>query len=217
MQGIFVTSNNTGSGKTTIAREICSKLKDKTSVKVRKPVESGCKLINNQLFPEDAASLAKSCDSKEALDVICPYRFADAVSPEKASNDSGFDLNLANLIQACRKNSENGFFVVEGAGGIYSPIAKNTLNVDLAKDLNLPLVLVINDELGAISESLLSICAAKKNKLKVLCLILNNIKDNKLLNYQELKRYTEVPIIRFSLKNTSAFWRDFEPVIDKLL
>ena len=57
--------------------------------------------------------------------------------------------------------------MVEGAGGLYSPIAETTLNVDLAIELQLPLLIVIRDELGAVSQALLTLEAAKNNNLTV--------------------------------------------------
>ena len=217
MKGIFVTSNSTGAGKTTISKEISLRLRDKINLKVRKPVESGCLLVDNKLLPKDAIELAKACHSKEDLNIICPYRFQQAVNPEKASKDLGQTLTLKSLLKACKKNSKDGFFIIEGAGGIYSPIANKALNVDLAKKLQLPLVLVVNDELGAISQALLTIDAAYKNKLDVLCLVLNNIKDSKLSNYKDLKRYTKIPIICFSLKDSDNFWQEFQILLKPLL
>lgn len=217
MKGIFITSNNTGAGKTTIAKEISLRLKQKTNLKIRKPVESGCVLINDELFPKDAVGLIQASESKESLDIVCPYRFEQASDPEKASKDLGQDLTLENLLIACKRNSDDGFFIIEGAGGIYSPIADKSLNVDLARKLQLPLVLVVRDELGAISQALLTIEAAKNNKLNILCLILNNINNNKLSNHKILKNYTKTPIICFSLQDKNIFWQDFKPFINSLL
>ena len=82
--------------------------------------------------------------------------------------------------------------------GLYSPIAESALNVDLATELQLPLVIVIRDELGAISQALLTLEAAKKNKLIVACVVLNAAKSNNLSNKEALAAYTKTPIISFS-------------------
>ena len=74
-------------------------------------------------------------------------------------------LSIDALVSACNADTEDSFVVVEGAGGLYSPIADASLNSDLAKRLQVPVVIVIRDELGAISQALLTIEAAKKNKL----------------------------------------------------
>jgi hypothetical protein len=47
--------------------------------------------------------------------------------------------------------------------GLYSPMAQQVLNSDFAVAINLPMVIVVKDELGAINQALLSIEAAKKH------------------------------------------------------
>jgi len=103
--------------------------------------------------------------------------------------------------------------LVEGAGGLYSPIAEATLNVDLAIELQLPLLIVIRDELGAISQALLTLEAAKKNKLAVACVVLNVVKSNNLSNKEALSAYTETPVISFSQRSLGAFCSEIEKLI----
>ena len=90
------------------------------------------------------------------------------------------------------------FVLVEGAGGLYSPIAEAALNADLANELQLPLLIVVRDELGAISQALLTLEAAKKNKLTVACVVLNVVESNSLSNKEALAAYTKTPVISFS-------------------
>ena len=213
MNGIFLTGSNTEVGKTTVAVEIASRLSKNIVVKVRKPVESGCSVVNNKLIPSDAIALSAACGDKEPIALVCSYCFAMEASPEKASNNFGKNLDLEKLVDACKKGVGRDFVVLEGVGGIYSPIAKKVLNVDLAKALNLPLVLVVRDELGAISQALLTIEAAKKNNLKVVCVVLNQIKPNKLSNFDALKAYTKTPLVCFSLYELDEFWQNIKDLI----
>jgi dethiobiotin synthetase len=103
--------------------------------------------------------------------------------------------------------------VVEGAGGLYSPIADASLNSDLAKRLQVPIVIVIRDELGAISQALLTIEAANKNKLSVSCVVLNAIQANNLCNKEALTAYTKIPVVSFSKKNLGLFYSEIEGLI----
>ena len=107
----------------------------------------------------------------------------------------------------------DSFVLVEGAGGIYSPIAERSLNSDLAVCLQLPVIIVVRDELGAVSQGLLAIEAAKKNNLKIVCLVLNEIKPNTLSNKESLTAYTDVPILPFAKGNIEFFNSKIERLI----
>ncbi len=213
MKGVFVTGSNTGVGKTTVAIEIVRFLSQKQDLKVRKPVETGCSDGGTANGPKDAILLSDACTQKEPLSLVCPYRFELEASAESASNKAGKELSLDDLIKACLENTKGNFVLVEGAGGLYSPIAKMTLNSDLAAALGLPLVIVIEDELGAIGQALLTINAAEKNNLNVLCVVLNQISKNNLSNSEAICAYTKTPVLSFSLERTKEFCLEFAKLV----
>ena len=205
MKGVFVTGSNTGVGKTTIAIEIVRHISQTRDVKVRKPVETNCELSGQNYIPKDAIALSAACQQQEDLKKVCPYCFEIEASAEMASTVNGEKLTLDDLVLACKSDIDESFVLVEGAGGLYSPIAEAALNVDLAVELQLPLLIVIRDELGAISQALLTLEAAKKNKLTVTCVVLNVVESNNLSNKEALAAYTETPIISFSQDGLEAF------------
>jgi len=213
MNGIFITGSNTEVGKTTVAVEIVQRLSKERRVRTRKPVETDCPVIAGEFAPKDALALSEACGNSEPLSIICPYCFELEASPEKASYEAGKSLDLGQLVEACRQDVGNDFVLVEGAGGLYSPIAERTLNVDLALELNLPLVVVVRDELGAISQALLTVGAAHKHKLRVACVVLNQIEGNNLSNLEALKAHTNVPLVCFSPANLERFWLDIKALI----
>ena len=213
MKGVFVTGSNTGVGKTTVAIEIVRFLSQKQDLKVRKPVETGCSDGDTANGPKDAILLSEACTQKEPLSLVCPYRFELEASAESASNKAGEGLSLEDLIKACLENTKGSFVLVEGAGGLYSPIAKMALNSDLAAALRLPLVIVIEDELGAISQALLTINAAEKSNIDVLCIVLNQISKNSLSNREAICAYTKTPVISFSLERVKEFCLEFAKLV----
>jgi dethiobiotin synthetase len=72
---------------------------------------------------------------------------------------------------------------------------------------------VIRDELGAISQALLTLEAAKKNKLKVACIILNVVESNSLSNKEALVAYTKTPVVSFSQDNLETFCSEIERLV----
>jgi len=213
MKGVFVTGSNTSVGKTTVAIEIVRHISKTRAVKVRKPVETNCKFDEQDYKPQDAIALSAACEQQEPLNKICPYCFEIEASAELASSDTGVKLKLEDLVLACRSDVGESFVLVEGAGGLYSPIAESALNIDLAIELQLPLIIVVRDELGAISQALLVLEAAKKNRLAVACVVLNATKTNRLSNKESLVSYTDVPVISFSQDDLKAFYSE----VDKLV
>ena len=213
MKGVFVTGSNTGVGKTTVAIEIVRHISKTRAVKVRKPVETNCEISEQKYMPRDAIALSAACQLQEPIDKICPYCFEIEASAEFASAGSAEKHTLEDLVFACKCDIDESFVLVEGAGGLYSPIAKAALNVDLAIELQLPLLIVIRDELGAISQALLTLEAAKKNKLTVACIVLNVVKSNNLSNKEALSAYTETPVISFSQRSLGAFYSEIEKLI----
>ena len=213
MNGVFITGSNTEVGKTTVAIEIVRHLSKAREVKVRKPVETNCDLVDGSYIPKDAIALKEACNSNEPLNIVCPHCFTLEASPEEASANIGKTLSIDELVQACNKQVGDSFVLVEGAGGIYSPIAERSLNSDLAVCLQLPVIIVVRDELGAVSQGLMAIEAAKKNNLKVECLVLNEINSNSLFNKESLIGYTDVPILPFSKGNLEFFYSEIERLI----
>ena len=213
MNGVFITGSNTEVGKTTISVEIIKYLRKKRKIIVRKPVETDCDVVDGIYVPKDAMKLNDACSSGESLSLVCPFRYQLEASPEEASNHEGKSLELTDLIQACKSVGDKKFVFVEGAGGFYSPIANNSLNSDLAAELGMPIIIVVKDELGAIGQALLTINAAKSQKLKIVCVVLNEMSPNYLSNAEALRTYTETPIVEYSNNRVEAFCSEIESLI----
>lgn len=207
MKGLFITGNSTDVGKTFIAQQLIQLLNKTHIIRARKPMETDCQHIGGKLIPKDGQLLAQACVHTEPLDVVCPFRFSACASVEKASDKQGIRLTLKQLIAACQTPDKGDFVIVEGAGGLLSPIAPKLLNSDLALGLGLPLILVIKDELGALNQALLCLQAAKNQHLKVALLVFNQITPNALENTKAIKQYTNVPVVGFGKNNTQAFKR----------
>ena len=213
MNGVFITGSNTGVGKTTVSVDIIKHLRKKRQILVRKPVETDCEIVNGSFQPKDAIRLNEACSSGEDLEIVCAFCFELEASPEEASAHSGRLLSLNDLVKACKSRVDDNFVFVEGAGGIYSPIANNALNSDLAIELKMPIIIVVKDELGAIGQALLSINAAQTNNLDIACVVLNEMAPNHLSNAQALRAYTKVPVLEYSKNNQKLFCAEIEKLI----
>jgi dethiobiotin synthetase len=187
MHGLFIAGTDTDVGKTTITALLAQQLHQQgLAISARKPIASGCDVSCN-----DAQRLAQATGEDEWL--VCPHRFKAAVSPERAIRLEGKELTLSDLVNACT-NSPN-FTLVEGAGGLLSPLTNDANNADLAVALALPVLLVIANKVGCINHSLLTLEAMKTRQLTCIGIVANSINcaiDED--NIADLKNLTHLPI-----------------------
>ncbi|MEM7402167.1 MAG: dethiobiotin synthase [Pseudomonadota bacterium] len=212
-KGLFITGTDTDVGKTYVGVQIASALHEsQLRVCPRKPIESGCKLIGKTLHPDDANQYFLAVEKKVSLDEICPYRFEPPISPQRAARLANQPINIAQAHQACIQNvSDEDFLIVEGAGGFYSPLCEDGLNADLAESLQLPVLLIANDQLGCINHILLTVETIKKRNLELSAIVLNSQKethDAAMDNEEDLKGLVDVPI--FSVCNNQQLTQDSE-------
>jgi len=198
MQGVFITGTSTEVGKTFVGVEIAKQL-TKKNIKVipRKPIESGCIMQGNELIPQDATALKEAAEYQGLLSEVCPYRFEPPISPVRAAHLANKMLTTEQLVNICLQGSEEGFLLVEGAGGFYSPLAENGLNADLAVALQLPVLLVADDKLGALSQVLLNVEAIQMRGLPLAGVVLNSVNNDQndhMDNSADLRERLDCPV-----------------------
>lgn len=200
---IFITGTNTEVGKTYIGTAILKSLIEKYNCLAFKPVETGCKQRKNELLPSDSKKYESILKGKINLGQINPYRFIPPVSPYKAIKDAKKRIYIKNYHDKLNKLPKSDLVLVEGAGGAFSPIALDGLNIDMMKAINSKNILVIKDQLGCIGSTISHILAFERLDVKIDILILNTIKVNKMDNYNEIKKYTDIPLFQVSKKQNN--------------
>ncbi len=193
-QGYFITGSDTDVGKTYIATQLITQLVDLgIQVETRKPAESGW----HDPEVSDARQLQRANRDRESLETVTPHRFKAALAPHRAARLQGQTLDLSMLAAASQKSSDDSLLVVEGAGGFYSPIAEDGLNADLSETLGLPVFIVVDDRIGAVNQSLMTIEAVHKRGLDIAGIILNevdNANEPGMDNRTDLQNYTDLPV-----------------------
>ena len=174
-KGIFITGTDTGVGKTFIAVGLLKALrKAGFNACPMKPVETGCRIKDRKLIPEDTIKLINASGVKEPLDIINPYRFRHPLAPSVASEIEGIPIRKQKILSAYHYLSNKyDITIVEGAGGIMVPVYKKYLFLDLIADLGLPIIIVSRPGLGTINHTCLTIDAAKRRKINILGVVIN--------------------------------------------
>ncbi len=198
MRGIFITGTDTDVGKTYIACKLARQLTSEgLKVIPKKPIESGCQNKDGELIPADASALKLAGAYDGDLSDVCAYRFEAPLSPVRAAGMKNQRITIKQLEHACQHNTDAGFALIEGAGGFYSPLATDGLNADLAKALQLPVLLVANDRLGCINQILLTAEAISNRGLKLAAVVLNkkdSTNNQEMDNAEDLRGYISAPI-----------------------
>jgi len=176
--GLFITGTDTGVGKTAVAVAIVRSLRQTSQhaglrVGVYKPVASGWKPDDSN---GDALQLWDAAGRPLSLEAVCPQSFPAPISPPRSARAAGLCVDEQLLRDGCEAwRRASDIVIVEGAGGLFSPLGDTTLNADLARDLDLPLVVVDTGRLGAIGRTLAVVRAARAEGLRVAAVVISHV------------------------------------------
>jgi dethiobiotin synthetase len=156
---VFIAGAHTDVGKTHVACALIEAARRRgLDVEALKPVVSGFDEANwAESDPGRLLAALGREATPQALEAISPWRFAAPLAPPLAARLEGCDLPLAPIIEFCRLRLESStmdLVIVEGVGGLMSPIAQAATGLDLVAALGAPVVLVGGSYLGAISHML---------------------------------------------------------------
>ena len=178
MRALFVAGAHTDIGKTWAACALLRAARAKgLSVAALKPAVSG--VDPGDWSQSDPGKLLAAMGREltdAALDEIAPLRFAAALSPPMAARLEGVDLRLSRLVEFCRAGlaaASADLMLVEGAGGVMSPMAEDGTGLDLMAALGLPSVVVGGSYLGAISHTLTAIETLRARGLPIAAVVVS--------------------------------------------
>jgi dethiobiotin synthetase len=146
------------------------------TVGVYKPVASGCRDKGGVLVSDDAVALWEAAGRPGGLEHVCPQRFAAPLAPHLAAQSEGKQIDSTLLrtgLDYWRERAE--IVIVEGVGGLMSPVGDDEYVADLAAEFAYPLVIVTRNSLGAINQALqtLIVAATFRDGLPVAGIVLN--------------------------------------------
>jgi len=108
-------------------------------------------------------------------DDVAPYRLREPIAPSEAARIDGVKIDFDRITDCYRRLAARyDFVLVEGAGGLMVPLNGGLLMADLARRLDLPLLVVASSGLGTINHSVLTCFAAGQMGLEVLGVIVNS-------------------------------------------
>lgn len=164
---IFVTGTDTNIGKTVVSSWICLQ----SQAKYWKPIQTG----------DDSDSKLVSIVSPKTKIMPEIYKLAAPLSPFDSAKLENKIIDVNGF-----KRTSVDKCVIEGAGGVFVPIAENFLMVDLIKCTNSKAVIVAKSQLGFINHILLTVEALKSRHIEIVGIVINGKVENNLFNTIEL-------------------------------
>lgn len=176
----FVTGTDTEIGKSLTSAAILHKLVQR-GVRAcgMKPVAAGAELRDGVLYNEDAALLASHGNVHLPQNITTPFMLREAAAPHIAAALEGVTIDPVPIIAAYAEiSAASDAVVVEGVGGFRVPLNPDFDTADLAKDLGLPVILVVGMRLGCISHALLTCEAITARGLVIAGWVANEIQPD---------------------------------------
>ncbi len=169
---VFITGTDTDVGKTHCAASVAAAAHHcGLRVGVYKPVASGCRRQpSGSLVPDDAVALWNAAGNPLSLQAVCPQQFEPAVAPNAAATMSGTTVDDTLLSEGLQPwiTGEFDLVVVEGAGGLFSPLSDETLNIDFAERIQPSrIVVVAANRLGVIHQVMSTVTAAVRSGIAI--------------------------------------------------
>lgn len=201
--GLFVTGTDTGIGKTVVGSTLVRYWQGQgRRVGAYKPVASGVEqTAGGGRVWGDVEAYYRALQGEFSRERICPQTFAAPVAPPVAARQEGRQVDGDLLFQGAQWwQDQVEQLVVEGAGGLLSPLTETQTNADFAVGLGLPLLVVARQSLGTINHTLLTVEAAERRGLQVAGIVLNSAvpgggDESVETNAEQLGRFCTAPIL----------------------
>lgn len=173
----FVTGTDTEIGKTLISSAMLYVLVQQgVRAAGMKPVAAGVEEREGAWYNDDVERLNAAGNVKLAADIITPYLWQEPIAPHIAAQRAGVQMVSERILKAYTQIEQAcDAVVVEGVGGFCVPLSDHLDTADLARELNLPVVMVVGLRLGCISHALLTAQAIAAQGLELVGWVANTV------------------------------------------
>ena len=187
MKELLITGTDTDAGKTILTIALAAYWQTyykNQKLALFKPIQTGIgdRELYTQLF-----------SLEQSLDELNPLWYNTPVAPPVASEKEGRVIQLDKIWSTFTTlREQKDFVLVEGLGGLGSPVTKELTVADIARDWHLPTILVVPIKLGAIAQIVANVALARQMKVNLRGIILNCVKP---CSEQQIADWTPVDLI----------------------
>ncbi len=179
LKSLFITGTDTDVGKTYITAGLAITLRKMSiDVGVMKPFAAGV-AQKKGYKSEDVEILSKSAQTHDPENLVNPQFFPIPASPYTAWKKLKIKPKISLVLSSFKKLSDmHDMMLVEGVGGILTPILKDYYVTNLIKDMKIPTIIVTRSKVGTVNHTLMTVKMCEKYKIPIKGIIINNFDNN---------------------------------------
>ena len=199
LKSIFITGTDTDVGKTYITAGLAVSLRNMgIDVGVMKPFAAG--IAQKKGFKsEDVEILSTAAQVSDPENLVSPQFFPIPASPYTAWKNLKIKPKIPTILSSFKKLLKlHEMILVEGMGGVMTPILKDYYVANLIKDMKIPAVIVTRSKIGTVNHTIMTVRMCEKYKIPIKGIIINDFDSDgykiKELT-RDLKNLLGVPIL----------------------
>ena len=199
LKSLFITGTDTDVGKTYITAGLAVTLRKMgIDIGIMKPFAAGT-AQKKGYKSEDVEILSNAAQVNDPENLVNPQFFRIPASPYTAWKTLKIKPKISSVISSFKKLSKlHEMLLVEGMGGIMTPILKDYFVTDLIKEMKIPAILVTRTRVGTVNHTIMTVKMCEKYRIPVKGIIVNDFdsdgyKTKELI--RDLKNLTRVPIL----------------------
>ncbi len=198
LKSLFIAGTDTDVGKTYIAAGLAVAIRKMgIDVGVMKPFAAGS-AQKKGYKSEDIEILSRAAQVCDPENLVNPQFFPIPASPYTAWKKLKTKPKVSTILSSFKKLSKlHDMLLIEGMGGIMTPILKNYYITNLIKEMKIPTVIVTRSKIGTVNHTIMTVKMCEKYKIPIKGIIINDfdkgypIKDLK----RDLENLTDVPVL----------------------
>ncbi len=216
MKAYFITGTDTGVGKTAITAGIAGSMrKVGVNVGVMKPIATGMQQKTG-FKSADVSIIVEASGTNDSEALINPVFLPIPVSPYDATKLLSLPIDMSLILASFTKLiSLHDILLVEGIGGIMTPITKNFFVADMIKVMGIEAIIVTRSTLGTLNHTVMTCHLCNQYGIKVRGLVINNF-DEKGSNAEKNAPATLHEITGCDILGVVPFIKDYNR-IDKMI
>ena len=190
LKSLFITGTDTDVGKTYITAGLAVTFRKMgIDVGVMKPFAAG-KAEKKGYKSKDIVIISKAAKACDPEKLVNPQFFKISASPYTAWKTLKTKPKVSMILSSFKKLTKlHDMILVEGMGGIMTPILKDYYVTNLIKAMKIPTVIVTRSKIGTVNHTIMTCKMCEKYKIPVKGIIINNFDDG--YPVKELKRDLE--------------------------
>jgi len=199
LKHLFITGTDTDVGKTFVTAGIAGALKKMgKDVGIMKPFAAGSpQKIGYK--SEDVQFLAKAAQVNDAEELVNPYFFEISASPFTATKNLGIKFDVKTVLDSFKQlSSIHDILLVEGIGGVMTPILKDYFVTNLIKEMNLETIIITSSRIGTVNHTIMTCKMCQDFGIKIRGIIINILDSNGYpinILKRDLEELTNIPVI----------------------